>query len=140
MYLLDTNVISETRKPRPHGAVLAWVAATPRWKLHLPAVALGELQRGVMMVRETDQVKAREIHLWIDYVSSAFEILSPDAEVFREWAEMMENRSMELWQDTLIAATARVHRLIVATRNERDFDGLNVEVFNPFTYSGGFSD
>ena len=134
MYLLDTNVISETRKPRPHGAVLAWISTVPPGSLFLPSIALGELQRGVALLRQNDPAKSEEIHLWIDYVSGAFNILSPDGTVFREWAEIMHSRSLHHWQDALIAATARVHRLTVVTRNIKDFQDFGVDIFNPFTY------
>jgi toxin FitB len=57
-----------------------------------------------------------------------------DASMFREWARLMEGRSEQLLEDAMIAATARIRGLIVATRNVRDFKGLAVEVFNPFTF------
>ena len=61
MYLLDTNVVSELRRPRPDGAVLAWVETIPDEHLHLSAVTLGELQAGVEIARERDPAKAAEI-------------------------------------------------------------------------------
>lgn len=61
MYLLDTNVVSELRNPRPHGAVLAWLQATPEAELHLSAVTLGEIQAGIELTREQDAAKAAEI-------------------------------------------------------------------------------
>jgi predicted nucleic acid-binding protein len=61
LYLLDTNVVSELRKPRPHGAVVAWIDRTPDEDLYLSAVTLGELQAGVEITREQDPTKAAEI-------------------------------------------------------------------------------
>jgi predicted nucleic acid-binding protein len=61
MYLLDTNVVSELRKPRPHGAVLAWIKSVPDSALHLCAVTLGEIQAGIELTRERDAAKAASI-------------------------------------------------------------------------------
>jgi predicted nucleic acid-binding protein len=132
MYLLDTNVVSETRKPRPHPAVLAWIRSVSKGEMFVAAVTLGEMQKGVEITRRQDNLKADEIAGWIDLVASTFEILPAGESVFREWARLMKGRSNPRWEDGLIAATARAHRLIVVTRNIRDFEGLDVEVFNPF--------
>jgi toxin FitB len=79
LYLLDTNVVSELRKPRPHGAVLAWLDGTADEDLHLSAVTLGELQAGVEITRERDQEKASEIEIWVDQVAQTWNILPVDA-------------------------------------------------------------
>jgi predicted nucleic acid-binding protein len=132
MYLLDTNIVSETRKPRPHPAVLAWIRSVSKSEMFLAAVTLGELQKGVEITRRQDLQKAAEIGLWMDRLASAFEILPADEPIFREWARLIRGRSNPKWEDGLIAATARIHRLVVVTRNVRDFEGFGVEVFNPF--------
>ncbi len=133
MYLLDTNVVSELRKPKPHGAVIAWIRAIPDDQLFVSALTLGELQAGAERTRRQDRVKAEAIDAWIDQLSEAYEIIPMDAGMFREWARLMEGRSDHLLEDAMIAATARVRGFIVATRNIRDFKDLAVEVFNPFT-------
>ncbi|MGH6961554.1 MAG: PIN domain-containing protein, partial [Dongiaceae bacterium] len=66
MFLLDTNVISETRRPRPHRRVMAWLRAAPDEHLFLAAVTFGELQRGMEITRERDPAKAEVIEAWID--------------------------------------------------------------------------
>jgi len=66
MYLLDTNVVSELRKPRPHGAVVAWLQSTVEVDVHLSAVTLGEIQAGIELTREQDATKAAEIERWAD--------------------------------------------------------------------------
>jgi predicted nucleic acid-binding protein len=132
MYLLDTNIVSETRKPRPHPAVLEWIRSVSKSEMFLAAVTLGELQKGVEITRRQDMQKAAEIGEWIDRLASAYEILPADEPIFREWARLMRGRSNPKWEDGLIAATARIHRLVVATRNVRDFEGFGVEAFNPF--------
>jgi predicted nucleic acid-binding protein len=133
MYLLDTNVVSELRKSKPHGAVIAWIQSVPDDQLFISALTLGELQAGVEHTRKRDHEKAMIIERWIDQIAEAYEVIPMDAEMFREWARLMEGRSDQLLEDAMIAATARVRGLIVATRNVRDFKGLAVEVLNPFT-------
>ena len=132
MYLLDTNVVSELRKPKPHGAVIAWIQSVPDDQLFISALTLGELQAGVERTRKRDQEKAAIIESWIDQVAEAYEVITMDADMFREWARLMEGRSDQLLEDAMMAATARVRGLTVATRNVRDFKGLAVEVLNPF--------
>jgi predicted nucleic acid-binding protein len=133
LYLLDTNVVSELRKPRPHGAVLAWLDGTADEDLHLSAVTLGELQAGVEITRERDQEKASEIEIWIDQVAQTWNILPVDARVFRVCAKLMHRRPDHLFEDALIAATATVHHLVVVTRNVRDFTAFQVDTLDPFT-------
>ncbi len=132
MYLLDTNVISELRRPRPHGAVLAWLTGVADEDLHLAAISIGELQAGVEVTREQDPEKASQIEAWIDQVAQAWNVLPLDGKAFRVWAKLMHRRSDDLLADALIAATALVHHLVVVTRNVRDFAGLGVETLNPF--------
>jgi predicted nucleic acid-binding protein len=133
MYLLDTNIVSELRKPKPHRAVMAWMQSVPDNQLFISALTLGELQAGAERTRRQDQEKAASIDAWIDQLSEAYEVISMDAGMFREWARLMEGKSDQLLEDAMIAATARVRGLIVATRNVRDFKSLAVEILNPFT-------
>ncbi len=132
MYLLDTNVISELRHPRPHGAVVAWLEDIADEDLHLSAVTLGEFQAGVEKTRELDSEKAAEIEEWIDQVAQTWNVLPVDGRTFRAWAVLMHRRQHDLLIDALIAATAIVHHLIVVTRNVRDFEPLGVKTLNPF--------
>jgi toxin FitB len=132
MYLLDTNVISELRRPRPHGAVVAWLQEVADHDLHLSAVTLGELQAEVEITREQDPEKASHIESWIDQVAQTWNVLPVDDRTFRVWAKLMHRRSDDLLADALIAATAIIHHLVVVTRNVRDFTPLGVETLNPF--------
>jgi hypothetical protein len=104
-------------------------------EIAIPAVVIGEIQDGAEITRKQDQQKATEIEAWLDYVLANFTVLPMDGPIFREWARLMAGQSDDLSGDAMIAATARVLRLIVVTRNVRDFKPLNVEVFNPFAYS-----
>ena len=134
MYVLDTNVVSELRKPKPHGGVLAWLRSVEDRHLHLSAVTLGEIQAGIEITREQDAAKAADIEAWADQVSATWSILPMDAATFRIWAKLMHRRSDTLVEDAMIAATAQLHGLQVATRNVTDFKGLGVRTFNPWTH------
>jgi predicted nucleic acid-binding protein len=137
MYLLDTNVISDLRRPRPHGAVVAWLESISDGDLHVSAVTLGEIQAGIELTRDQDAAKAAEIEQWADLVAASYNVLPMDAETFREWARLMHRRSDTLYEDAMIAATAKQHKLTVVTRNVGDFSHFNVELFNPFETSSG---
>ena len=132
MYLLDTNVISELRKPRPHGAVLVWLNSTADSDLYLSAVTLGEIQAGIELTLDQDARKADEIEHWANQVSASYNVLAMDAETFRLWARLMHRRSDTLYEDAMIAATARQHQLTVVTRNSSGFADFGVALFNPF--------
>lgn len=132
MYLLDTNVISELRRLRPHGAVVAWLQSVADNDLYLSAVTLGEIEAGIELTRDQDPDKADEIAQWADLVAASYNVLPMDAETFRRWTRLMHRRSDTLYEDAMIAATALQHQLIVVTRNTSDFAHFDVEVFNPF--------
>jgi predicted nucleic acid-binding protein len=132
VYLLDTNVVSELRRPRPHGAVVSWIGSIPDRDLHIAAVTIGELQAGVEVTRTQDPAKAAEIEAWVDQVAGTYNVLSMDAAAFRIWARLMHRASNTLIEDGMIAATATVHGLVVVTRNVRDFAKFGVGTFNPF--------
>lgn len=138
MYLLDTNVVSELRKRRPHPAVTAWLEAVSDNDLYLSAVTIGELQAGVEITRTQDPDKAAEIEAWVDQAAVAWNVLPMDARTFRNWARLMHGRGDELLEDAMIAATAQVHDLIVVTRNLRDFLPFGVRTLDPF--AAGCSD
>jgi toxin FitB len=137
MYLLDTNVVSELRRARPHGAVLAWLQDVQDQDLHVSAVTIGEIQAGIEITREQNQAKAAAIEAWLERVAGTYNVLSMDAQTFRVWARLMHRRADSLIEDVMIAATAAVHHLTVVTRNVRDFEGLGVVTLNPFATRAG---
>ena len=117
-YLLDTNFVSELRKNKPHGAVLEWFSGLQETQISLSAVTLGELQAGVEVTRRQNVAKAEQIEQWLESLAESYLILPMDAVCFREWARLMNGKP---------------DRLVVASRNERDFTQLTVQIFNPFT-------
>jgi hypothetical protein len=130
LYLLDTNVISELRRAKPHGAVLAWLASVSEKQLFLSAVTLGELQAGAELTRRQDAQKAKIIERWIDQVEGKWSILPVDGRTYRLWARSYRGKSTT--EDGLIAATASEHDLTVVTRNIKDFEPLGVRTLDPF--------
>ncbi len=132
MFLLDTNVVSELRRPRPHAAVLDWITNVPAEQLFISAVTVGEIQAGIEITREQDGAKADELETWLDRVQASYSVLPMDATTFREWARLMHGKSNTVAEDAMIAATAIVHRLTVVTRNVRDFAPLGGDLLDPF--------
>jgi len=132
VYLLDTNVVSELRKNKPHGAVITWLDSTPADQIFLSAVTLGELQAGIELTRRQDLAKASQIEIWLDQVAESYQILPLDGQILREWARLMHGRPDRLIEDALLAATARIHRLTLVTRNVRDFQTFDVSLLDPF--------
>jgi toxin FitB len=122
-------VVCELRKPKPYRAAVAWLQSHELDQGFFSAVTFGEIQKGVELTRRQDPVKANEIEAW-----AASQVLSMDAACFREYARLMHRRSDTLGEDAMMAATARVYGLTLATRNERDFAHFDVAVLNPFRY------
>jgi predicted nucleic acid-binding protein len=132
LFLLDTNVISELRRNKPHGAVLAWLHSVESSQLYIPAVVIGELQTGIEKLRLTDPDRYSLLDHWVDRIVSTHTVLDADVTVYRRWALIMYGKSPHLYEDALIAATAIIHGLTVVTRNVRDFRLFDVTIFDPF--------
>lgn len=133
MFLLDTNIVSELRKQKPHGGVVAWVEQAADANLYLSAVTIGEIQAGIEITREQDKAKASELTSWLNQITEMYNVIPMDAQTFREWARLMHQKSDTLYEDAMIAATARIHGLTVVTRNVSDFKTFKVQLLNPFT-------
>lgn len=134
MYLLDTNVVSELRRPKPHGAVLAWVRGTDERLMAVSAVTIGEIQRGIEATREQDGERARVIETWLGQMMESTSVLPLDGPCMIVWAKLMHRQAPHLIADAMIAATAVVHGLTVVTRNVRDFEHFPVALLNPFEF------
>lgn len=135
MFLLDTNVVSELRKPKPQAAVLDWLRSADDASLFISVVTLAEIQAGIEVTREQDAAKAVELEAWLELVAATYNVLTMDAATFRDWARLMHRKSDTLYEDAMIAATARVHHLTVVTRNVSDFAGFDLDLLNPFSQS-----
>ncbi len=133
-YLLDTNILSEIRKGTrcdPH--VHAWYASIAEADLFLSTLVLGEIRKGVELVRARDPGKAAALEGWLGRVEVAFgdRVLGIDNAVAHRWGRMSALRPTPV-VDGLLAATAAVNRLTLVTRNDGDVAGLGVKVLNPF--------
>ncbi|MCI3207258.1 MULTISPECIES: type II toxin-antitoxin system VapC family toxin [Pandoraea] len=137
MYLLDTNVISECRKQGGcDDGVQRFVRHTTRHAIprFLSVITLGELRRGALLLRHrNDPHQATLVDNWVEAVRCDYleRILPVDLSICNVWARMRVPHQQGAI-DKLIAATALVHKLIVVTRNVKDFSGTGVEVYNPF--------
>lgn len=133
-YLLDTNVISETRKSRADVGVIAFLSAADSVGLYLSVLTLGELRRGVAAKRRTDTVAGDQLGVWVDGIEANFadRLLSIDAQTARLWGELSARRSLPV-VDTLIAATAVNHGLTLVTRNIRDIESTGVRLIDPWS-------
>jgi predicted nucleic acid-binding protein len=132
-YLLDTNILSETRKKRPDENVVAFVSSVHPSSLYLSVLTLGELRKGVAQRRRADPAAADSLAGWVDGLEFGFadRILGIDAATARLWGELSAQRPRPVI-DTLLAATAIVHELTLVTRNTIDVQDLDVKLHNPF--------
>ncbi len=134
MFLIDTNVISEWRKgERCNANVASWFTSVDNSDLYLSVLVLGEIRRGIELLRPRDPVQARALESWLGQVAVAFgdRILPIDHEVADEWGRLNAIRPISV-VDGLLAATAKVHQMTLVTRNGSDVAGLGATVLNPF--------
>jgi predicted nucleic acid-binding protein len=133
-YLIDTNIISEVRKgERCDANVARWYASVPDDALYLSVLVAGEIRKGVELLRTRDTAQARALEKWLAAVGKAFRerILPIDAAIAEEWGRMNAKRPLPVI-DGLLAATAKLHRMTLVTRNMLDMAGLDVKLVNPF--------
>ena len=135
MFLLDTNVVSELRRPhRTNPNVAAWTDAVPASDMFLSSITILELETGALLLKRRDDGQGRLIQQWIeDRVLPAFteRILAVDATVARRCAAL-HVPDPRPFRDSSIAATALVHGVTVVTRNRADFEPMAVAVLNPW--------
>jgi toxin FitB len=133
-FLLDTNVLSETRKRQPDTGVIEWIAATPSGRLHVSVLTLGKIEQGIARIRgRGDNQQAAALERWLREVEVGFadRILPVTLPVASVWGRQQHGKALPV-VDALIAATARVNELTVVTRNVKDFQRSGIQVLNPF--------
>jgi len=132
-YLLDTNVLSETRKKKADERVTAFLASAEPSALYMSVLTLGELRKGVALKRRSDTDAATSLAGWVDGLEYSFadRILGIDAATARQWGEWSAERPRPVI-DTLLAATASVRGLTFVTRNTSDVLYLPVKVLDPW--------
>ena len=136
-YLLDTNVLSETRRKEAEAGVTSFLSAVDPSALYLSVLSLGELRKGVALKKKSVPDAARKIAAWVDGLELSFadRVLGINAATARLWGELSAQRSRPVI-DTLLAATAVVHELTFVTRNTSDVRDIVVKVLNPWTNKG----
>ena len=132
-YLLDTNVLSETRKKKADAGVIAFLQAAEASTLYISVLTLGELRKGVAKKKREDAEMAKRLADWVDGLEYSFadRILSVDAATARLWGDWSSERPRPV-VDTLLAATAVLHGLTLVTRNIRDVRGIAVKLLDPW--------
>jgi predicted nucleic acid-binding protein len=137
-YLLDTNVVSEWAKPRPDPGVLSWLSAIDEDELYLSVGSLAELRYGIAVL-PVGRRRDRLDRWFVEGLSNRFatRILSIDASTSFVWGEVRAERQRAgrpiSTMDALIAATARVHELVLVTRNTADFTVSIPNIINPWS-------
>ena len=133
-YLIDTNIISEVRKGRRCDPNVAnWYEKIADASLYLSVLVIGEIRQGIERTRPKDNAQANAIENWLAAVDEAFgeRILPVDRAVANEWGRLNARRPLPVI-DGLLAATVKIHRMTLVTRNTADIADLGVPVLNPF--------
>lgn len=139
MYLLDTNILSETRRRLPNPRVLTWIESVPERRLHTSVLVIGEIQRGVRHRARTDRAAALRDELWlgelIEFYGLEQRIVPVGLQDVLAWGRITADGKVP-HIDGLLAAQALVRDWVVVTRNTRDFEHTGVRLLNPFHYEG----
>lgn len=134
-YLIDTNVLSELRRKSPDAGMADWFSQRPPTTLHLSVLTLGEIRKGIEGVN--DETRRQSLIDWLEIDLPTFftgRILSIDGAVADRWGRLVAAAGRPLPAiDSLLAATALEHDLVLVTRNVKDFAGLPVQIFNPWS-------
>lgn len=133
-YLVDTNVVSETRKKKADAGVIAFLRGVDSSSLYLSVLTIGELRKGVAAKRRQDPAVGKILAAWVEGLEAGFadRILGIDLAIARLWGEWSGERPRAVI-DTLLAATASVHGLTLVTRNVQHVRGLPVQTVNPWS-------
>ncbi|MBE9035833.1 type II toxin-antitoxin system VapC family toxin [aff. Roholtiella sp. LEGE 12411] len=136
-YILDTNIISELIAKQPNQRVIDWIKGIDKNNLFVSVITIGEIRKGIQKLPES--LRKKNIQDWFEnelLIGFEGRILPLDLSVILLWGELvgaLEKEGRKLPPlDSLIAATTKHHNYTLVTRNEKDFDGIEIVVFNPF--------
>ncbi|MFQ5954009.1 MAG: type II toxin-antitoxin system VapC family toxin [Kiloniellales bacterium] len=132
-FLIDTNVVSETRKRVPDAQVLAWLQQVDQKDLFISVLTIGELTKGVAKRGHTDPRAAAALEHWVRGIERLFSdhVIPIDSEIAAAWGRLDADTPLPV-VDALLAATAKVHGLVLVTRNVKDFEQTQVRTINPW--------
>lgn len=132
-YLLDTNIVSELRKKNPNPNVLDWYDGVSSPQLHISALVVGEIRRGIDSLSRRDAVKSLSLERWLDHLVRVYaeRIVPIDVDIARVWGKLNAQRPLPVI-DSLLAATALHNDWALVTRNTKDVEGTGVRLLNPF--------
>lgn len=132
-FLLDTNVLSEARKPDPNPNVRNWFASVAGGELYISVLAVGEIRQGIERLRRRDTRQAEAYEAWLAVLRRDYHdrVITITSDVAEEWGRLNVPNPIAVI-DGLMAATAKVHDLTLVTRNVADVSGTGVRLLNPF--------
>ena len=132
-YLLDTNIVSEVRKARANQHVRAWFASVPGQSLYLSVLTVGEIRRGIERLRRHDPAQAAVFETWLATLRQRYadRLLPVTSEIAEEWGRLNVPDPLPT-VDGLLAATARVHGLVLVTRNTAELARTGIRLLDPF--------
>lgn len=133
-YLLDTNIVSELRRPLRLKKLDDLIKNQPLSSLYISVLTVGELRKGFVKLKRKEEIRSANLASWIDGVISFYgeRILPVDMQIAMQWAQISAVRTLPAI-DTLLAATAIVHDLTLVTRNTKDVADTGVQLLNPWT-------
>jgi predicted nucleic acid-binding protein len=137
-FLLDTNVVSEIRKKKPHPSVSRWFSSVPESELFLSVLVIGEIRQGVDRLARRDAAQAEAFESWLAQLVAVYEdrIVPITTDVAETWGRLNVPDPVPV-VDGLLAATALVRGWTLVTRNTADVESTGVRLFNPFTPADG---
>ncbi|WP_341761825.1 type II toxin-antitoxin system VapC family toxin [Candidatus Tisiphia endosymbiont of Thecophora atra] len=132
-YLLDTNILSEFRKKSPNSQVISWLYQVPIESLYISYLTIGEIQKGIAKKRQTDLIASLSLERWQDILIKKYtaRTIGIDNNVCKCWGELLAIDSTNQ-VDSLIAAQAIVHDMVLVTRSTKHFTKFAVKLLNPF--------
>ena len=133
-FLLDTNVVSELRRRTPDAGVVAWFDTVDSRELYLSVLTIGEIRQGICRLHRRDQAQAAVFDRWLVGLLGAYSdrVVPVTVEVAQEWGRLNVPDPVPV-VDGLLAATAKLHKWTLVTRNISDVSGTGARLLNPFT-------
>ena len=137
-YLLDTCVLSEYIRKQPEMKVIQWLDLQLENSLFISVISIGELKKGIVKIESSQPQKSKRLNKWLDSLIERFKtrIITLNSQILIQWGDLCGNSEKSGRKlpviDSLIASTAIANQLTLVTRNEKDFNDINVSLYNPW--------